>query len=203
MITENVKTEILITGFGPFLKHKINPSGTVAQALSGGKTYGFRIRGQVLDVSYDACTDFVNSLNKRTEFKAIIMLGLRANRVRIGLERIAINLEDSKHKDQSGKIANSISIDPEGPDGIFSTLPLKKIATELKSHGFNCEISNTAGTYVCNALFYRVMRLCVRSGVPAGFIHLPSVGTKWSQKELVQAVRLAVECVIRAGNKVN
>jgi len=118
------------------------------------------------------------------------MLGLRARVRSIYLERIAINMEDARIPDEAGIVAMDRTIDTRGPDGLFSTLPLRRIQKTLKHGGFAVRISNSAGTFVCNSLFYRVMSILRPTGIPSGFVHLPLVKDSWTLNKLTQAVTL-------------
>ena len=160
--------KIMISGFEPFQEHKINPSQDVLGHLP--KNYhSHEIYTALLPVTYkEAFSTLKISLDKvRPDF--VIALGLGSGRTTIDLERIAINMADSTTPDNNGQIIVNQKIDENGPDAFFSTLPLQ---SWVKSHQL-VNISNTAGTYVCNYLMYKLMQLAKEQSFKAGFIHLP------------------------------
>jgi pyroglutamyl-peptidase len=61
-----------------------------------------------------------------------------------------------------------------GPAAYWSTLPIKAIVAALRREGIPAAVSQTAGTFVCNHVFYGLMRILqTRRGVRGGFIHVP------------------------------
>jgi pyroglutamyl-peptidase len=103
------------------------------------------------------------------------MLGVAARRDTVGLERIALNLDDSPKPDNAGAAPDGVPIEPDGPLALAATLPLVELRTALMAAGIPVAISNHAGTYVCNHVFYVALRTVERLGLPAicGFIHVP------------------------------
>lgn len=104
----------------------------------------------------------------------MICVGLAAGRACISLERIAINVDDARIPDSDGSQPVDEPIVADGPAAYFATLPIKSMLAGLREAGFPAEISQTAGTYVCNHVFYGLMHaLRKRRKVRAGFIHIP------------------------------
>ena len=138
----------------------------------------------------------------------IIMLGEAGGRFRITPERIAINVDDFRIPDNAGNQPKDEPIVENGPAAYFSTLPIRGIVERIVSAGIPAAISNTAGTYLCNRLFYSVMHAINTEGLPAiaGFIHLPYFHEQamnknpdvpsLSRESIVEAVRLALEISI-------
>ena len=71
----------------------------------------------------------------------------------------------------------TIGVGAGGPAAYFSTLPIKAIVHGLRAANLPASVSNTAGNFVCNHVFYALMhRLATRPELAAargGFIHLP------------------------------
>ncbi len=187
-------SRVLLTGFGPFRHYRLNPSEQMAAHFNGLEIGGSTIEGRVLPVSYRGCRAVADEI-RRNPPQAVVMLGLRATHRRIGLERIAVNIADGRFPDETGDRAENRVLDPTGPDGIFATLPIHTIHNALSTGGFSSHISNSAGTYVCNALFYHVVRVAGEFQIPAGFVHIPAMKHNWSEDRLWEAVRVILETV--------
>jgi pyroglutamyl-peptidase len=192
----------LVTGFEAFNGKSVNPTSLMIEAIHQGKLAlnpGIALEALVLPVTFE--TSFSIIENKINEFKPdlILCFGLAGGRASIELERIAINCMDAEIPDNLGNSPRDLCIDPHGPDGIFTNLPLKELAQELRSQNIHCRISNSAGTYVCNYLFYRVLKLIKNSSSRAGFIHVPwhrdqgESGPAISTEELLRALQIMLK----------
>jgi pyroglutamyl-peptidase len=142
----------------------------------------------------------------------VLMLGQAANRARVTPERVAINVDDFPIPDNEGNIPPCEPIVGDGPVGYFSTLPIQAIVSELKARHIPAAISNSAGTYLCNRLFYRVMH-CIATEdlrIQAGFIHVPYLHEQildktlelpsMSRESIFEAVRVAIEVSLLNGS---
>jgi len=187
---------LLFTGFMPFRKYGVNPSEILANEVNGREFRETRIVSSVLPVTYKACRKFVTEKLSEDDYCAVIMTGLRARIRSIYLERIAINIENALTPDEDGITGQNRPIEPDGPDGLFSTLPITNLAGSLRSEGVPVRISNTAGTYVCNSLFYRTMLYHRNSGIPAGFIHIPPLIHPWSLDRFVSTFELILNDIL-------
>ncbi len=173
---------ILVTGFEPFGKEKINPSYEAVKLLPGqiGQwklkklelPVGFKESAKVLKKAVEVCTPDV-----------LLCLGQAGGRNAITIERIAINIKDSRMADNFGIIPEDEKIIIDGPDGIFSNLPIKKMMKSVTDHNIPCFVSNTAGTYVCNTVLYHALYLCQNKypGMRAGFVHVPFIYEQLTQ----------------------
>jgi len=169
---------ILITGFEPFLDHESNPTQDVLTQL-GTEIHGHAIHTVLLPVLYDKAFDILLPLLEEYRPDLVLMLGLASGSKHIRLERIAINLSDSLHPDNAGIIHHNQTILADGDTAYFSTLPLDAIQTQLQQNSVPVTISNTAGLYVCNNLFYHMMHHIKTNHLTtlAGFIHVPDVSS--------------------------
>lgn len=130
----------------------------------------------------------------------MLCLGQAGGRDKIGLERVAINLDDARMADNAGRQPIDEPIVADGPAAYFSSLPLKACVQALTEADLPAEVSNTAGTFVCNHVFYSLMHaLAERSagaseGVAAGFVHLPWLPQQGSPSlsldDMVQALHI-------------
>jgi pyroglutamyl-peptidase len=113
----------------------------------------------------------------------VICLGLAGGRTEITPERVAINVDDARIPDNAGRQPVDTAVQAGGPAAYFSTLPIKAMVRDMRAAGVPAAVSNTAGTFVCNHIFYALMHhLAARAGgaagagaVRGGFIHVPTL----------------------------
>lgn len=139
----------------------------------------------------------------------IISLGLAGGRFKVTPERIAINVKDGE-PDNNGYTPVDERIHEEGADAYLTNLPIRSMVNRLQAEGYPAEISNTAGTYLCNNIMYEGLAYAQQhEGVRAGFIHIPASFELaiqhgkipgWSIRDLVAAVQLCIEETARATN---
>lgn len=195
--------KLLLTGFVPFLDNPINPTEKIVKELDGATNGDYHIYGRVLPVEFAKSADTLFAHYDEIRPDAVICLGLAAGRNRITPERVAINCNDGE-PDNSGVAPEDQPIDPEGPAAYFSTLPIRRFVNTLNQAGLPAEISNTAGTYLCNNVMYSILNKIAKEGgiAPAGFVHIPAshelaVNNRalpsWSHDSLLQAVKLMIE----------
>lgn len=196
---------LLLTGFEPFLNFSINPTEEIVKELNGQVVGSDEIIGKVLPVDFSSAGSELINLFHTYNPSAVISLGLAGGRFKITPERIAINCNDGAADNKGNKYAGA-KIDPEGPDGLFTTLPIQKIVNELNNHKFPAEISDSAGTYLCNNVMYQMLNELkkLNKKIPSGFIHIPAshemavIDRKlpsWSQTDLTNAIKLAIEVI--------
>jgi pyroglutamyl-peptidase len=91
------------------------------------------------------------------------------------VERVAINIDDAPYADNQQRQPVDQPIVNGGPAAYFSTLPIKAIVHELREAGLPASVSQSAGTFVCNHVFYGLMHQAHEWGTTmrAGFIHIP------------------------------
>ncbi|MFZ5951750.1 MAG: pyroglutamyl-peptidase I [Candidatus Rifleibacteriota bacterium] len=168
--------KVLLTGFEPFGGHPINPSWLAIEALPDAMA-GCNLFKLLLPVSFDRAS---TELEKAMEVHCpdlVICAGLAEKRDRVSLERVAINIADARMPDNDGMQPVDQVIDYSGSNAYFSNMPLRRIQSCLESKGIPVGISETAGTYVCNYVMYRLLHQ-IYSRKPmmmGGFIHVPPV----------------------------
>ena len=156
---------ILITGFGPFDRFSYNPAEKLAKALSEI----FEFPHVILKVSYREAFRQLEEAYREFRPKAILSFGLAAGRPAVTPERVAINRRGPK-KDVEGNIVYG-KIEEDGPDGIMTEFPVDKIVKRLNDSGIPSYESFHAGTYLCNAVYYKALRLTDRKAL---FVHIPA-----------------------------
>jgi pyroglutamyl-peptidase len=167
--------KILISGFEPFGGRSSNPTKLIIEAIIEKKLSlpkNVIVESILLPVTFKESFDL---LKKRTDSfhpDIILSLGQAGGRNAIELERVAINCLDADIPDNLGHQPRDEKIDPEGESAYFSTLPLRELEAALKAADLPCRISNSAGTYVCNYLFYQLLKSASENEI-CGFIHFP------------------------------
>ncbi len=164
---------ILITGFEPFAGDTINPSAEVARALHGRMIEGMPVIGVVLPCVFGAALDVLRAALDRHRPQLVLALGLASGREGFTPERVAINLTDARIADNAGAQPIDAPVVARGPAAYFTTLPVKAMAAALRAAGHPASVSHSAGTFVCNHVFYALQHATKRRrGVRSGFMHL-------------------------------
>ena len=198
--------KLLLTAFEPFNGETINPSLETARVI--GKVDFPDSKMYIVELPVDRFQAVEILLNRiRTEKPDVVMmLGEGSRRFRINPERVAINVDDFRIPDNSGNQPKGEPIVEGAPVAYFSTLPIYEIVERIHKAKIPAAISNTAGTYLCNRLFYSVMHFIAveKLSSKAGFIHLPYIHEQTIEKPIdfpslslftvVEAVRLSIEC---------
>lgn len=176
-LTPRAERVILLTGFDPFGGDPLNPSWLIAQAL-----HGQRMGGHVV-VAAQLPTVFGQSLERLTELvhaqqpALTLCLGLAGGRGALSMERIGININDARIPDNTGGQPIDTPVAADGPAAYFASLPIKAMLRAVLRAGVPCEVSQTAGTFVCNHVLYGLMHLLAQGVGPAGarggFVHVP------------------------------
>ena len=169
---------ILLTGFEPFGGESTNPSWSAArEAASRLRTEGLDAQAVELPCVFGDVIRVLEAALERYRPELVVCAGQAGGRPRISLERIAINCDDARIPDNAGNSPVDRPVVDGGPAAYFSTLPVKAALAALLASGIPAEVSQTAGTYVCNHIFYALMHsLSTGTGAPAtrgGFIHVP------------------------------
>lgn len=197
--------KVLVTAFEPFAGETINPSSEVARAIQQIKFETAEVHTLVLPVERFKAIDLALDRVRKLEPKVVIMLGEGSRRFRVTPERVAINVDDFRIADNAGNQPVGEPIVEDAPVGYFSTLPIYEIVGRLKEAKIPSAISNSAGTYLCNRIFYSMMHFIAEEGldIRAGFIHLPYMHEQTiekpidypslSRETLIEAVRLSIE----------
>jgi len=166
------KRAVVITGFEPFGGYASNPSADIARGLDGRRVAGVAVVGRVLPVDMARLDAALAAALRGLDPVAVILLGLAAGEPVIRLERVAFNIADFSMPDNAGSRRVDEPLEARGPAARRSRLPLRAIQAGLLAAGIPARLSETAGTYLCNAAMYRALaKLPAR--VPCGFIHLP------------------------------
>jgi pyroglutamyl-peptidase len=201
---------VLVTGFEPFGGQAVNPSWMAAQALHGREIAAHRVIGAPLPTVFDESLGALGELLQRHKPRLVICTGQAGGRTALSLERVAINVNDARIRDNAGAQPIDTAVVPDGPAAYFSTLPIKAMLLALTEAGIRAEVSQTAGTFVCNHVFYGLMHeLACRPalrGTRGGFIHVPSLPGQsqpsMQLEEIVEGLRVAIGCALTTAHDV-
>lgn len=172
----------LLTGFEPFGEREKNISWELAKNFIRKN----EIKVIQLPVSFSRASDLLIKEINSKEYDLILMLGETSTTDTIRLERIGINIKDSTGPDNDGITANEEPIIKDAPAAYFTSFPVKQLTTELKESGFPVKISNSAGTFVCNYIYYSVLHhlMSSNSSIKALFVHVPATTETLSLKKM-------------------
>lgn len=163
---------ILLTGFEPFAGLAYNPSAEIAERLDGREIAGHKIVGRLLPVDFAHYRAGLEALLREFSPALYIGFGLASGEDMIRIERFGVNLADFDIPDNAGARPAGRALERDGPAARASTLPCPEIRAALLEAGIPARLSNSAGSYLCNATLYSALGLCAGQR-PCGFIHLP------------------------------
>lgn len=200
--TLDKRKRILITGFGPFGNNKMNSSEIVLKNLPD---FNFvELHKELLPVSFNRSVKTVIQLLNDIKPDIVISFGQAGSRNSVDIERIAINIDDCRNPDNDGLLFKDTKIMENGPDALFSTLPVRMLADAVAAYNIPSKVSNSAGTFVCNHLLYYILYYIKENHLPvkAGFVHLPCIAEPQRDNFDVQLFSLddllkAVEIIIK------
>jgi len=195
---------ILVTGFEPFGGEAINPSWEAVRRLNGN-TGDPRIERLLVPATYADSIGTVTEVIDRLRPAAVVMVGQAGGRAELSIERVAINCDDAQTPDNAGVLRKDTPIVSQGPIAYLATLPIKQIVAGLCSAGFPTVVSNTAGLFVCNHLFYGVLHHIVTRNLDtkAGFVHVPFLpeqvtGKPGTPSMSLETIVAGIDCIVAA-----
>ena len=198
---------VLLTGFDAFGGALLNPSWLTAKALDGELIAGHTIRAAPLPTVFDASLGEIKRLVRLHKPALVVCLGQAGGRSTISLERVAININDASSADNAGAQPLDTPVVRGGPSAYFTTLPVKVMLRTLQRAGIAAEVSQTAGTFVCNHVFYGLMHELSKAPKSTakrlsrgGFIHVPFLPEQgipsMDLNDMVAGIRLAIETAL-------
>lgn len=166
---------ILLLGFGPWGKWRKNPAGLLAKDLNGTEVLGVRVEGREIPVSFRFIRHEVPRLLLTLRPRVALGLGLSPGAPAVRIERVALNLIDAKEPDADGAKPEDEPVIEGAPAAYFATVPVKRILSRLRREGIPAQLSTSAGTYCCNALFFVMLHTAASYSLNTrvGFLHLP------------------------------
>jgi pyroglutamyl-peptidase len=176
-------------------------------ALEGWTGSGFAVEVLQLPCVFGTANRVMGEALERVKPDVVIAVGQAGGRMDMSVERVAINVDDAPIADNAQRQLVDEAIVADGPAAYFSTLPIKAIVAALRSAGLPASVSQTAGTFVCNHVFYGLMHRSAGMPVRAGFIHIPYLpqqaathpGTaSMALADMVQGLKIAIEVAVNA-----
>ena len=190
-------TKVLLTGFEPFGTATSNPSGEIVKQITGDN-----IVTAILPVTYTQSAERLLALISEHNPDVVICLGQAEGRAQITPERIAINLDDARLADNEGVTRIDEPILVDGPVAYVSTLPIKEFVTVINAAGVPAAVSLSAGTFLCNHIFYVAQDALRGTKVRSGFVHVPLMDEQAGEfpglptmplDQMIKAVRTMLE----------
>jgi pyroglutamyl-peptidase len=193
----------LVTGFDPFGGSRVNPSWQAVQALDGRIIAGRRVIGAEVPTIFGHSLRRLAELVEQHRPALVVCTGQAGGRGALSLERVAINVDDARIPDNAGAQPIDTPVVAGGPAAYFTSLPIKAMLQALLRAGINAEVSQTAGTFVCNHVFYGLMHLLAQprfQGVRGGLVHVPFLPEQGQPSmrvdEIVAGLALGIEVAL-------
>ena len=198
--------KILLTGFDAFGGASLNPSWLVVKALHGRQIAGHRVVSAQLPTVFDESLHRLQALLNQHQPALVVCLGQAGGRRAISLERVAINVNDAPLADNTGAQPVDTPVVPGAPAAYLTSLPIKAMLAALQRAGVAAEVSQTAGTFVCNHVFFGLMHALATQPLlrhaRGGFVHVPYLpeqgAPSMAQDEMVSGLRLALRTALFA-----
>lgn len=199
--------KILITGFDPFGGESINPALEAVKQLPDN-ILGAEIIKVEIPTVFNKSAEALEKLIDDHKPSVVICVGQAGGRFTVTPERVAINIDDARIKDNEGNQPIDIPIRKDGAPAYFSNLPIKAMVKNMVDNGFPAAVSNTAGTFVCNHIMYNVLYLVDKKypGMKGGFIHVPYIPNQvigkantpfMSLTNISKCLELSIEAIIK------
>lgn len=165
----------LVTGFGPYGKRGRNPTADIVKQIDGSTIGSVKVVGRALPAVFRPLAQSLRGLIKELDPAFVLSLGLWPGDPTVRLERIGINVADFEIPDNEGELISDQPLIETGANGLFSTLPLRRIEQALLEAGIPIRISNSAGTFMCNTALYTCLSALkeMKKNIPCGFMHVP------------------------------
>ncbi len=199
---------VLLTGFDPFGGETVNPSWQAVRRLQGAMLVGHRIEIAMLPTAFVRSASALLDALDRYRPALTLCVGQAGGRDALSLERVAINTIDARIADNDSARPIDIPCVAGGPAAYFATAPIKAMRAAVAAAKIPVEVSNTAGTFVCNHVFYVLMHALASEGGHArgGFVHVPWLEAQahregstacMSLEAMIEGLRIAVETALR------
>ena len=200
---------LLLTGFEPFGGEPVNVSWELATALDGCRIGGLRVVAVELPCVFGEALSRLDGALRRHRPALVLATGQAAGRGELSFERVAINVDDARIPDNAGARPVDQPVVHGAPAAYFSTLPIKAMAEAAQAAGVPAGVSQTAGTFVCNHVFFGLQHRLRRRPARSGFLHLPLLPEQQPRfpglptlalGEQLRGTHAALEAAVRLGS---
>ncbi len=164
----------LVCGFEAFGGDAVNASLAAIKRLPP-RIDAIEITTLELPTSFARAPAVLDAAIARVDPDLVLCVGEAGERNALSIERVATNLCNARIADNDGALPQGAQSVDGGPAAYFATLPVNAILIALREAGLPAEISNSAGSFVCNHVFYTLMHNAAGHGKPrrGGFLHVP------------------------------
>jgi len=202
MTTDDKAPRVLVAGFEPFENDPVNPAWEIARALDGWACEGAVVQALQLPCVFGRAIHVLDAamagiVAAKAPLPLVLCIGAAGGRTEISLERAALNVDDARIPDNAGYQPIDIEVVADGPAAYFSTLPIKAMVRDMRAAGLPAAVSNSAGTFVCNHIFYALMHRIATwpalAHTRGGFVHVPYLTEQAASKPGVASMALATQ----------
>jgi pyroglutamyl-peptidase len=186
--------KVLVTGFDPFGGERVNASLEAVRRLPA-RIGALEIATATLPTSYGRSLPALEAAIARVEPELVLCVGQAAERAALSVERVAVNIQDARIPDNDGAQPVDRQVVAGGPAAYLATLPVRAAVAALRAEEIPAELSMSAGTFVCNHVFYGLMHLAAtrRHAFRGGFLHVPCL----QERAPAGAPSIALEEIVR------
>lgn len=199
-------TKILVTGFDPFGEQSVNPALEAIQQLPN-KIGNTEIITMEMPTVFGKSGKLLAAAIEEHQPQAVLLIGQAGGRASLSLERVAINIDDARIADNENNQPIDETINQNGPAAYFATLPIKRIVQNLLGQNIPAQVSNSAGTFVCNHLMYHLLDYIAQNQVNiiGGFMHIPYLPSQvvksptlpsMSLEQILKGIIITLETII-------
>lgn len=169
------KDVLLFTGFEPFGGRDKNPSIEACRLNEGKEYHGYKVVVEEIPLRYHEIQSVIERYIKGYEPAAVVCTG-QGGGMGLAVERVAVNIASARMPYNCGYAPMDETLNSDGPAAYFSTLPFRQLVETMREKMVPARISNSAGAYGCNQIFYHLMDYVSKEklDIPAGFIHVAS-----------------------------
>ena len=189
--------KILITGFQPFGGQRVNPAWEAVRKLPD--VLGDKVLWKLeIPVTFGGAFDAAEAKAAEIDPDVILCVGQAGGRDAVTPERIAVNLQDASIPDNAGNQPMDLPVVADGANAYFTSLPVKAMAAAARALDIPCRLSCTAGTYVCNDVFYRLLHRYRDTEKRVGFVHVPFLPEQGSPNLPLDSIVRALQAMLEA-----
>jgi pyroglutamyl-peptidase len=158
---------VLVSGFPD--SGEANPTGRTAHSLADPSTLQqlrtdthetVNVIPVIVPLSFSRAWPTLRQQIEEHHPQIVVILGRHRGAHGVNLERCARNRIEASHPDDDGDQPLPQPVRNGGPSAYWTRLPLGRILNAFASHHVPASLASDNGTFVCNALFYRLMDWC-------------------------------------------
>ncbi len=184
--------KILLTAFDPFGSDVVNPALEAVKLVDTSLVDAEVVKLEVPTIFHRSIEVVAEAMEKERP-DAVLAIGQAGGRFNLTPERVAINMDDARIPDNAGKQPIDVPVFEDGEAAYFSSLPIKAMVQAMQDAGLPAQVSNTAGTFVCNHLMYGILYHIDKQypDVRGGFMHVPFITEQVVERKDTPSMALA------------